>query len=430
MNIKLEKIKALFFKEREAFIKECDIYIKDDKILSIDKEPENYIADKIIKGTKKIVIPGLINTHTHSYMSIFRNIADDLSFSDWLFGRISPLEDKLTPDDMYWGAMLAAIEMIKTGTTCFVDMNMSMESVMKAVTDSGLRAVLSRGLVGEGKNEGGRIRLEENLNAFKSCKNDNISFLLGPHAPYTCDREYLKIVKETAKEYGLGLTIHLSESLTEIENVKNQHGMSPIELMDSIGLFEIPTIAAHCVHLSDNDISILKEKNVSVATNPKSNLKLANGSAPLVKMQDMGVNITIGTDSAASNNTLNMFSEMNYTSLLHKGISHNPTVISASDTLSFATKNAALAIGNKQVGEIKEGLKADLTILDIDCPQFYPENNLVAALVYSANGSEVDTVIVNGKILMEKKQIKTIDTEKVYSECEKIIERIDRWWVK
>lgn len=426
MNIKLEKIKALFFKEREAFIKECDIYIKDDKILSIDKEPENYIADKIIKGTKKIVIPGLINTHTHSYMSIFRNIADDLNFSDWLFGRISPLEDKLTPDDMYWGAMLAGIEMIKTGTTCFVDMNMSMESVMKAVTDSGLRAVLSRGLVGEGKNEGGRIRLEENLNAFKSCKNDNISFLLGPHAPYTCDREYLKIVKETAKEYGLGLTIHLSESLTEIENVKNQHGMSPIELMDSIGLFEIPTIAAHCIHLSDNDISILKEKNVSVATNPKSNLKLANGIAPLVKMQDMGVNITIGTDSAASNNTLNMFSEMNYTSLLHKGISHNPTVISALDTLSFATKNAALAIGNKQVGEIKEGLKADLTILDIDCPQFYPENNLVAALVYSANGSEVDTVIVNGKILMEEKQIKTIDTERVYSECKKIIERIDR----
>lgn len=426
MNIKLEKIKALFFKEKKAFIKECDIYIKDDKILSIDKVPQNYIADKTIKGNKKLVIPGLINTHTHSYMSIFRNIADDLSFSDWLFGRISPLEDKLTPDDMYWGAMLAGIEMIKTGTTCFVDMNMSMESVMKAVTDSGLRAVLSRGLVGEGKNEGGRIRLEENLNAFKSCKNDNISFLLGPHAPYTCDREYLKIVKETAKEYGLGLTIHLSESLTEIENVKNQHGMSPIELMDSIGLFEIPTIAAHCVHLSDNDISILAQKNVSVATNPKSNLKLANGIAPLVKMQDMGVNITIGTDSAASNNTLNMFSEMNYTSLLHKGISHNPTVISASDTLSFATKNAALAIGNKQVGEIKEGLKADLTILDIDCPQFYPENNLVAALVYSANGSEVDTVIVNGKILMEEKQIKTIDTEKVYSECEKIIERIDK----
>ena len=426
MNIKLEKIKALFFKEREAFIKECDIYIKDDKILSIDKEPENYIADKTIKGNKKLVIPGLINTHTHSYMSIFRNIADDLSFSDWLFGRISPLEDKLTPDDMYWGAMLAGIEMIKTGTTCFVDMNMSMESVMKAVTDSGLRAVLSRGLVGEGKNEGGRIRLEENLNAFKSCKNDNISFLLGPHAPYTCDREYLKIVKETAKEYGLGLTIHLSESLTELENVKKEHGMSPIELMDSIGLFEIPTIAAHCVHLSDNDISILAQKNVSVATNPKSNLKLANGIAPLVKMQDMGVNITIGTDSAASNNTLNMFSEMNYTSLLHKGLSHNPTVISASDTLSFATKNAALAVGNDKIGEIKEGLKADLTILDIDCPQFIPENNLVAALVYSANGSEVDTVIVNGKILMEEKQIKTIDTEKVYSECEKIIERIDK----
>ena len=202
--------------------------------------------------------------------------------------------------------------------------------------------------------------------------------------------------------------------------------MSPIELMDKIGLFEAPVIAAHCVWLSDNDIKILADKNVSVATNPKSNLKLANGIAPLTKMHDHGINITIGTDSTASNNSLNMFSEMNYTALLHKGVTHDPTVINASDVLRFATKNAAIAVSNKNLGEIKEGMLADITILDIDCPQFYPENELVSALVYSAAGYETDTVIINGRILMENKILTTVDTERVYAECERVIERIDR----
>lgn len=426
MKIKISKIKALFYSDNGVYVKECDIYISESKIISIDKEPKNFYADKIIDGNKKLALPGLINAHTHSYMSVFRNIADDLSFEDWLFGRINPLEDKLEQEDMYWGAMLACIEMIRTGTTCFVDMNMNMQAVMRAVTDSGMRAVLSRGLVGEGDNEGGRIRLEENISAYKSCQNDNITFLLGPHAPYTCDFEYLKIVANTAKKYNLGITIHLSESKNEVDNIKKQYGMSPIELANETGLFDVPVIAAHCVWLSDNDLKLLADKNVSVASNPKSNLKLANGIAPLVKMQNYGINITIGTDSAASNNSLNMFSEMNYAALLHKGTSHNPTVISAADTIKFATKNAAKAIGNDRLGEIKEGMIADISILDIDCPQFYPENNLVSALVYSASGYETDTVIVNGRVLMENKIITSVDSERVYFECEKLIERIDK----
>ncbi|MDY3929178.1 MAG: amidohydrolase [Clostridia bacterium] len=426
MKIKISKIKALFYSDNGVYVKECDIYISESKIISIDKEPKNFYADKIIDGNKKLALPGLINAHTHSYMSVFRNIADDLSFEDWLFGRINPLEDKLEQEDMYWGAMLACIEMIRTGTTCFVDMNMNMQAVMRAVTDSGMRAVLSRGLVGEGDNEGGRIRLEENISAYKGCQNDNITFLLGPHAPYTCDFEYLKIVANTAKKYNLGITIHLSESKNEVDNIKKQYGMSPIELANETGLFDVPVIAAHCVWLSDNDLKLLADKNVSVASNPKSNLKLANGIAPLVKMQNYGINITIGTDSAASNNSLNMFSEMNYAALLHKGTSHNPTVISAADTIKFATKNAAKAIGNDRLGEIKEGMIADISILDIDCPQFYPENNLVSALVYSASGYETDTVIVNGRVLMENKIITSVDAERVYFECEKLIERIDK----
>ncbi len=426
MNIKIENIKMLLTDGKSLKISEGSIYIGDGKILSVDKEPEGITFEKTICGKNRLAIPGLINTHNHAYMTVFRNVADDLSFTDWLFKRISPMEDKLIHEDIYWGTALGCIEMISTGTTCFVDMNLDMEPVVRAVDDMGIRAVLSRGLVGEGYNEGGRVRLEENLNAFKSCKNDKISFMLGPHAPYSCDPEYLKIVTQAARDNNLGLTIHLSEGLTEIHDIQEKYHMSPIELMDSIGLFSVPVLAAHCVQLSDRDISILAKNNVSVASNPKSNLKLANGIAPIHKMHAQGVNVTIGTDGPASNNTLNMFSEMNYMALLHKGTSHDPTAINAVDTLCFATTNAAKAIGNSNIGAIAEGMNADLSILNIDAPQFYPRNNLIAALCYSASGHEVETVIVNGDILMENKEFKTIDTERVYFECEKIIERIDR----
>ena len=425
MKILIKNIKSLILINNEYQVKNCDICIDGEKIISVVENADSFIPDYIIDGTSRLAIPGLINTHTHSYMSFFRNIADDLSFSDWLFGRISPLEDKLTHEDMYWGAMLACIEMIRTGTTCFVDMNMDMRAVIDAVTHSGMRAVLSRGLVGEGNNEGGRVRLEENLRAFTECTNPNITFLLGPHAPYTCDCEYLKIVTDTAKKHNLGLTIHLSESINEVENVQKQFNCSPIELMEKTGVFDVPVIAAHCVLLSDNDIDILRRNNVTVTTNPKSNLKLANGIAPLVKLYEKGVNTTIGTDSAASNNTLNMFSEMNYTAMLHKGVSHNPTVMSADDVLKMATVNASKALHNPNIGQIAPGMCADITILDIDTPQFKPQNNLKSALVYSACGYECDTVIINGKIVMENKEIKTIDTQKVYYECEQIIKRID-----
>ena len=426
MNIRIENIMTLENIDGKYKTNNRDIYIADGKIASIDNEPQGFYCERIISGKNRLAIPGLINTHTHSYMSVFRNIADDLSFSDWLFKRINPLEDKLTHTDMYWGALLGCIEMIKTGTTCFVDMNLDIFAVMEAVDEIGIRAVLSRGLVGNGFDEGGQKRLKENLDAYKNCKNDKISFLLGPHAPYTCDREYLKIVADAAKENNLGITIHLSETEKEVSEIIAKYGLSPIELMADTGIFDVPTIAAHCVYVSDTDISIFKEKGVSVATNPKSNLKLANGIAPIYKMHDSGVNITIGTDSAASNNTLNMFGEMNYASLLQKGINRNPVVISTDDVLSFVTKNAAKAVGNAKLGEISEGMSADITIMDIDAPQFYPRNNLESALVYSANGSEVDTVIVGGEIVMENKQITTVDCERVYFECEKIIERIDR----
>ncbi len=422
MKIKISGAESLLFEGKKPYTKKCDIYITDSLISGVDKEPEGFVADKVIDGTNRLVIPGLVNAHTHAYMSVFRNIADDLEFNDWLFGKILPLEDKLVTEDLYWGTLLGALEMIATGTTSYIDMTIEMEGSVRAALDSGLRAHVSRGLVGEGANEGGAVRLAENLR-YLPMQNDNLSVILGPHAPYTCDPEYLKIVTAAAREHNLPLTIHLSESQKEVADIKAAHGCSPVELMEKIGLFEVPVTAAHCVHLSDTDIEILARNNVTVASNPISNAKLANGFAPLVKLGRAGVNIAIGTDSAASNNTLNMFTDISFASLVHKGNEHNPLAVSASEAIYYATAGGAAALG-KKTGKIEEGYLADIAILNTDLPQFYPRNDFVAALCYSANGSEVETVISGGEILMENRIYTKLDSERIFYECEKIIERI------
>lgn len=409
-------------------INNANIYIEKDAIAGVNSEPQGFVVDKVIDGNNKLLMPGLINAHTHSYMSLFRNYADDLLFDDWLFKNILPLEDKLKSEDAYWGSMLGIIEMIKTGTTCFTDMYMFINETARAVDESGIRAVLSRGLVGAGNNDDGKRRLneaKEEISIWNAKKNDRISFMLAPHAPYTCDPDYLKIVLNDARNLEIGLNIHLSESRNEFNQIKKQYNSTPVELLNALGLFEVNTLAAHCVYLTDSDIDILARNNVNVVTNPVSNLKLGNGSAPIQRMLEKNINICIGTDGAASNNSLNIFKELSFVTLIHKGINEDAQAISASEGFRFATTNAAKALGlNDKIGEIKVGMKADLVILDIDRPQFYPRNNLMSALAYSTNGSEVETVLVNGKIIMEKNEIKTIDTEKVYYNVEKISERL------
>lgn len=383
-------------------------------------------AKKVISGKGKLLMPGFVNCHTHSYMAFMRNVADDLAFGDWLFGTISPIEDAMTDEDAYWGANLAILEMMKSGTTCFNDMQMNIHQTTRAVRESGMRAVISRGLVGSGNDEAGTMRLRqayEERDAAKDC--DRLSFFLGPHAPYTCDEAFLNIVAEEAGIHDMGIHIHLSESRTEIENCQKQYGCTPIELARRSGIFDHPTIAAHCVHVTEDDIKILKEKNVSVVTNPASNMKLGNGFAPVPKMLDAGVNVCLGTDGAASNNTLNMFHELSLLTLIHKGMGESAQCISAKEGFQIATRNgaAALRMGDT-IGSIEAGKKADLVILNTNTPSLMPNNNLIAGLAYSANGSEVETVIIDGKITMENRQVLTMDEEKIYFEINRIIKRM------
>lgn len=426
MGIVLKDILAILPNGEKDEVRKTCIYIEGNRIAAVGEKPEGFREDKVINGQDRLVIPGLINCHTHSYMAFMRNVADDLSFMDWLFGTIDPIEQQMTDEDTYWGACLAIIEMIKSGTTCFNDMQMNIHQTTRAVKESGMRAVISRGLIGSGHDEAGQMRLRqayEERDAAKDC--DRLSFMLGPHAPYTCDDGFMRVVSEEAKKNGMRIHVHLSESVSEIEQIREKYGLTPIEMADRNGLFDVPAIAAHCVQVTDEDIAILKGKKVSVVTNPASNMKLGNGFAPIGKMVEMGVNVCLGTDGAASNNSLNMFRELGLLTLIHKGVNKTPQCISAREGFRIATINGAKALGlEEETGSIEAGKKADLAILDLNTPSLTPRNNLIAGLSYSANGSEVETVIIDGKIVMENRKVLTMDEELVYKKINEIIVRM------
>lgn len=426
MGIVLKNILAIVPENDRDVIRETTIYIEGNRIAAIGDRPEGFSEDKVIDGKDRLVIPGLVNCHTHSYMSFMRNVADDLSFMDWLFGTIDPIEQQMTDEDTYWGACLAIIEMMKSGTTCFNDMQMNIHQTTRAVKESGMRAVICRGLVGSGNDEAGQMRLRqayEERDAAADC--DRLTFMLGPHAPYTCDDAFMRIVSEEAKKNNMRIHVHLSESVSEIEQIREKYHCSPIEMAEKNGLFDVPAIAAHCVQITESDMDILKAKNVSVVTNPASNMKLGNGFAPVPKMLEKGINVCIGTDGAASNNSLNLFHEMSLLALIHKGVARTPQCVDAREVLRIATINGARALGlEDEIGTLEVGKKADIAILNLNTPSLTPRNNLIAGLSYSANGSEVETVIIDGKITMEDRKVLTMDEELVYKRVNEIIVRM------
>lgn len=425
MNIHFKDILAILPENSGFSVKETNVYVSGDTISGIGTPPEGFAADRTIDGKNKLLSAGLINAHNHAYMSVFRNSADDVLFEEWLYKKILPKEDLLTPDDLYWGTQLSCMEMLSSGTTSFLDMHISKNVVPKAVTDAGMRAVISKGLVGEGRAQYGLDRLADAKEEIENYKNSPlVSFMLAPHAIYTCDGEYLKLVAEEAKKLGLPIHIHLDESPVEHKEALEKYGKTPAEYLRDLGIFDLKTICAHCVQLTDSDIDIFAEYGVSVAANPVSNLKLANGIAPVKKMLEKGVNVALGTDGPGSNNGQNMFREMNFHSLIHKGVNHCADAVSAEETYKCATVNGASALSLENCGEIKIGSKADLFVMDIDKPQFYPRNDLLAALCYSARGTEVETAIVDGRILYDKGEFTSIDKEKVCYNVEKTYKRI------
>lgn len=437
MKILIKDIMTVLPDQRKKFIvRECNVYIEGDIIKSVietDKKKDtrapfsDKTADKVISGKNKLLMPGLINSHTHVYMDFMRCCGDDLAFDDWLFKRIFPIEDKMTDTDAYWGTQLGLLEMIESGTTGFIDMNLNMDPCGEAIRKAGLRGIISRGLVGSGPDDEGAIwRIKETMDAReKFLDNELIEVCMGPHAPYSCEEKLQRYIADLAMEYNMKVHIHLSESRKEVEDCKAKYGVTPIALAERAGLFSNRTIAAHCVHLEDADLDILSKNKVTVATNPVSNMKLGNGVAPVPKLMKKRINVALGTDGAASNNTLNMFHELSVLTLIHKGVNEEAQCISAKEGLFMMTMAGAKAMGKEyEIGSVEDGKKADLIILNTDTASFMPRNDYISALAYSCNGSEVETVIVNGRIIMENREVLTLDKERIFFENEKIMNRI------
>ncbi len=408
----------------EFCVEAKDILIKDGRIVSVCEAGGKHKASEVLDAKGKLVMPGLVNAHTHIYMSLFRGFADDLPFEEWLFQRIMPVEDRMKAEDARWFNLLAAAEMIRTGTTAFSDMHIFCGETMRCAEESGLRAVICRGLAcAEDDKAGGDRRLQEALREIEMAKNSKaqVTFLLGPHAIYTCCEGYLRELLDVANERDLDFHIHLSETQHEVETCRAQRGVSPVRYLAELGLFSRKTLAAHGVYLDEDDCKLLAEHGVSVAMNPVSNMKLGNGFAPFNSLQKAGVNLCLGTDGPASNNSLNMFREMSVLSYIHKGTSCNAESAKATDVLHCATQGGAKALGlEAEVGTLEVGKSADLCLIDLNRPQLQPQNNLLSTLVYAANGSEVDSVMVAGRWLMKKGELQTLDEERIFFEMERL----------
>lgn len=394
----------------------------DDNLARLALPP----TTEIIDASGLIVMPGMINTHGHAAMTLFRGFADDLPLQEWLEEKIWPLENLLTAEDIFWGTMLGIAEMIRSGTTTFTDMYFSMDQVARAVEITGIRAVLAHGIVGtSGRLEKDLYDTEKLVENWHGGAGGRITVTLGPHAPYTCPPESLKRIIALAEKVNLPIQIHMSESRLEIENCLKEHGVTPVELVDRVGLFEgRKVICAHCVHLRNHDIDILAARKAGVAHNPTSNLKLGSGIAPVMGMLQAGIKVGIGTDGAASNNNLDMFEEMRLAALLPKGLEENPSLLPAAKALQLATTNGAEILFLPKTGVIEEGYRADIIGITRDLPHLQPPHDVEAHLVYSASGSDVELSIVDGRILMKEGKLVTMDEERIFFETDRRARRL------
>ena len=406
-------------------IEDGALAIKDGKLILVGKRSSatHIKADVNIDAKGKVAIPGLINCHTHVPMSLFRGIAEDQPLDTWLKEAIWPLEAKLKLEDVYAGALLGCLEMIKGGVTCFADMYFHEDMVAKAVKESHIRAVLAEAIIEAGNKEMGQKMLKTSMDfasRFDGQAHGRIGTMLGPHATYTCSPELLRKVTDEASELNVGVHTHVAESNAMFKDVERKHGQSEVEYLDDLGFLKNNVVAAHCINLSGNDGRILSERGVNVVHAPVANMKLGLGAAKIQDLLRLGVNVSLGTDGPASNNTIDMFETMKTAALLQKLVYHNPTVLPAYEVLKMATVNGAKALGlEKQVGSLEAGKKADIILVNLWKPHIRPLHNVCASLVYSARATDVETVIIDGKVLMENRHVRILDEQTVMEKAEK-----------
>lgn len=414
-------------------IRDGAVAIDDGVIVAAGSAAEimaEYPAAETLPGAGRVVMPGLINGHSHAAMTLLRGVADDLALMDWLNNYIFPAEVEFVDAEFVRiGTELACWEMIRGGTTTFVDMYYYPDTIADVVDQCGLRAYISATVIGQRSPdaEGAGDSIDKGLAFIDRWqgRNSRITPIFGPHANYTLDADQLRATREAAIEAGVPISIHLSESPFEVEYSKQTYGTTSIELLESIGFFDGPTIGAHVVWPTADEIPILADRDVGVIHNPTSNMKIASGIAPVTEMLRAGVNVGLGTDGAASNNDLDMWEEMRLAAFLQKVDRMDPEVLSAMTVLTMATRGGAEAIGlGGKVGELRPGLRADVIQVSFDDVHFVPTYDVISHLVYVADEQDVVSVVVDGKLLMRDREMLTIDTERVAREAKALAARI------
>lgn len=408
------------------------VVIKDGAIEAVGETREvlkEWSAPRLIDGAKKLLLPGLINVHTHSPMTIFRGFADDMPLKEWLYDHIFPLEARFTNvQNVRLGTRLAIAEMLKSGTTTFNDMYYHIDEMAAVVEKSGMRAVLSESLIDfpapNSPTPEDSLRFSEKMiQAHQG--HPLITIGMAVHSIYSADPTVYRKAKDIADKYGLPLNTHLAETRWEFDLIMEKYGLTPAGFLENMGVMGENMIVAHAVHLTDADMELLAKRGVGVAHNPQCNMKLANGVAPIPQLLDLGVKVGIGTDGVASNNDLDLFDEMRTCALSHKLSQNDPAVMDARSVLEAATIGGARLLGmESKIGSIEPGKRADMIMIDLNQPHAHPMYNVYSLVIYSLKGSDVDTVIVDGKVLMAGKNLLSVDEDDLFSQVEKVARQI------
>ncbi|MDR3278148.1 MAG: amidohydrolase [Oscillospiraceae bacterium] len=409
-------------------VRRGNIAVRGDAIVSVSAEPPRGDFGEVIDGGGRLLLPGLVNAHCHVPMTLLRGYGEGLPLDRWLNERVYPFEDLMTDEDAYWAGLLGIAEMLACGVTSFSDLYNFCESIAEAVKVSGIRANLSRGLVSF---DGGALRdsfrfaeAVRLIDGWHGAENGRILVDASIHAEYTSHEGFVRDLAAYAKERGVGVHIHLSETKKEHGECVANRGVTPAEYFARAGVFDSRVTAAHCVHVTDSDMELLRQYNVTAVHCPSSNLKLGSGVAPIPKLLEKGVNVALGTDGASSNNNLNLFEELHLAAMLHRGAAMNPSLLPPAETLKIATANGAAAQGRGDTGVIREGYKADFAVLSLNKPHLTPVHDLLSDAVFAAQGSDVELTVVDGKILYRDGKFLTFDVSEAMEKSAAAARRI------
>lgn len=423
MNILIKGADILTMDAANQVLRSAEIAFTDERIVAVGAAPEAFVPDEVIDATDHLALPGFFNAHTHAAMAIQRGWAEDLPLDRWFNERIWVAESALTEEDVYWGAALAACEMIRGGTVAFADHYFWMDRVAEVVRDSGMKALLAWCVFGlNSDQEIGGTTLERTVSfvgEWNGAAGGRIRTVLGPHSPYVCPPEFLGRVATESHRLGVGCHLHVAESAEQVEQSLRDHSQTPVEFLARLGIFEMPALAAHCLYLSESDIATLADMDVTVAHCAKTYMKLSMGVAPVQQMLRRGVRVAIGTDGAASSNSLDMLESLRLAILVQKLWNKDPEALPSLQALHLATAAGAAAMGFADSGVLAPGCRADLILVDMRKPHLVPRHDLAANLVHAALSSDVSHVFVDGRMIMRSGRLITLDEERIRHEAER-----------